>query len=132
LRHSVGAKSHVSARKAAYAAANAAEDKKAYGTLVLDVRQVTVIAEYFVITGGDNPNQVRAIVESIGESLTKLGYRQGFVEGKQEGRWVLLDHGDVIIHVLQDKERSFYKLEQFWNHALIVPVEEWRVEELGK
>jgi ribosome-associated protein len=132
LRHSAGAKSHISARKAAYAAANAAEDKKAHGTLVLDVRQVTVIAEYFVITGGDNPNQVRAIVESIGESLTKLGYRQGFVQGKQEGRWVLLDHGDVIIHVLQDKERNFYKLEQFWNHALIVPVEEWRNEELGK
>jgi ribosome-associated protein len=132
LRHSTGAKSHISARRAAYAAANAAESKKAHGTTILDVRQVTVIAEYFVITGGDNPNQVRAIVESIGESLTNLGYRSGVIQGKQEGRWVLLDYGDVIIHVLQEKERNFYKLEQFWNHALIVPVEEWRDEDLGK
>ncbi|HEY9681974.1 MAG TPA: ribosome silencing factor [Oculatellaceae cyanobacterium] len=132
MRHSTGAKSHISARKAAYAAANAAEDKKAHGTTILDVRQVTVIAEYFVITGGDNQNQVRAIVESIGESLENLGYRPGVIQGKQEGRWVLLDYGDVIIHVLQEKERNFYKLEQFWNHALIVPVEEWRDEELGK
>ncbi|HEY9758108.1 MAG TPA: ribosome silencing factor [Oculatellaceae cyanobacterium] len=132
MRHSTGAKSHISARKAAYAAANAADDKKAHGTTILDVRQVTVIAEYFVITGGDNQNQVRAIVESIDESLEKLGYRSGVIQGKQEGRWVLLDYGDVIIHVLQEKERNFYKLEQFWNHALIVPVEEWRDEELGK
>jgi ribosome-associated protein len=100
--------------------------------LVLDVRQVTLIAEYFVITGADNANQVRAIVESIGERLAQLGDRKGLVEGKQEGRWVLLDYGDVIIHVLQDRERNFYKLEQFWNHALIVPEEEWRDEDLGK
>jgi len=132
LRRATGAKSLLSARKAAYAAANAAESKKAHGTLVLDVRQVTLIAEYFVITGADNANQVRAIVESIGESLTELGSRKGLVEGKQEGRWVLLDYGDVIIHVLQDRERNFYKLEQFWNHALIVPEEEWRDEDLGK
>ncbi len=132
MRQGTGASSHVSARKAAYAAANAAEDKKAFGTLILDVKQVTVIAEYFVIAGGDNPNQVRAIVDSIGDSLTKLGYRPGVVQGRQDGRWVLLDYGDLIVHVLQDKERSFYKLEQFWNHALIVPEEEWREEDLGK
>ncbi len=132
MRRTTGARSHINARKAAYAAANAAESKKAHGTLVLDVRQVTLIAEYFVITGADNANQVRAIVESIGERLAQLGDRKGLVEGKQEGRWVLLDYGDVIIHVLQDRERNFYKLEQFWNHALIVPEEEWRDEDLGK
>ncbi len=132
MRQGTGASSHVSARKAAYAAANAAEDKKAFGTVILDVKQVTVIAEYFVITGADNPNQVRAIVDSVDEALTKLGYRPGIVQGRQEGRWVLLDYGDLIVHVLPDKERSYYKLEQFWNHALIVPEEEWRIEDLGR
>ncbi len=132
MRQNAKTNSLLSARKAAYTAANAAESKKAHGTLILDIRQVTVIAEYFVITSGDNPNQVRAIVESIDENLTRLAYKFGHIQGKQEGRWVLLDYGDVIVHVLQEKERSFYNLEQFWNHALIVPVEEWREEDLGK
>ncbi len=106
-------------------AANAAEAKKSLGTIVLDVRQVTLIADYFVIAGGDSTNQVRAIVDSVDEQLSKLGYGQRKVEGMQDGRWVLLDYGDIIVHVLHEKERSFYKLEQFWNHGLIVPKVEW-------
>ncbi len=128
MRRRAGAKTSVNAKEAAYAAANAAESKKAHGTVVLDVRQVTQLAEYFVITGGDSANQIRAIVEAIDESLTKLSYKNGLVEGKQEGRWVLLDFGDVIIHVLHEKERGFYKLEQFWNQGLIIPKEEWDAE----
>jgi ribosome-associated protein len=119
------AKQASNARPAAFAAANAAESKKANGTVVLDVGQVTLLADFFVITGGDSPNQVRAIVEAIGESLSKLGYSQKAVEGKKEGRWVLLDYGDIIIHVLHERERNFYRLEQFWNHALIVARDEW-------
>ena len=59
-----------------------------------------------------------------------MGMRPSSVEGKVEGRWVLLDYGDIIIHVLQEKERSFYKLEQFWNHALIVDRKEWASAEM--
>ena len=87
---------------------------------MLDVKQVTVLADFFVITGGDSPAQVKAIVDSVDESLTKLGYKPRSIEGKKEGRWVLLDFGDIIVHVLHEKERNYYKLEQFWNHALIV------------
>lgn len=119
------AKPIVDPQQATFAAANAAETKKAHGTVVLDVSKVTVLADYFIITGGDTANQVRAIVEAVDECLTKLGYRQRSIEGKREGRWVLLDYGDIIIHVLHEKERNFYKLEQFWNHALIVPRDEW-------
>jgi ribosome-associated protein len=119
------AKHSVEAREAAFVAANAAETKKAHGTIILDVRQVTLITDYFVITGGDTANQVRAIVDAVDEQLSKLGYSQRSVEGKKDGRWVLLDYGDIIVHVLHEKERNFYKLEQFWNHALIVQREEW-------
>ncbi|MBS2004240.1 MAG: ribosome silencing factor [Cyanobacteria bacterium SZAS LIN-5] len=116
-------------RQATFAAANAAEAKKSLSTVVLDVRQVTLIADYFVIAGGDSTNQVRAIVDSVDEELSKLGYRQRSIEGKADGRWVLLDYGDIIVHVLHEKERNFYKLEQFWNNGLIVPKVEWERSE---
>lgn len=116
-------------RKAAYAAANAAESKKGRETLVLDVRKITLIADYFVITGGDSANQIRAIVEAIDSTLIELGAGRAIIEGKQEGRWALLDYGDVIVHVLHAKERDLYKLEQFWNQALIVPSEEWKMSD---
>jgi ribosome-associated protein len=131
LGHRRAAKTSLDSRQATFAAANAAESKKAHGTVILDVRQVTLLADYFVITGGDSANQVRAIVEAIDERLSKLGYSQRSIEGKTEGRWVLLDYGDIIIHVLHEKERNFYKLEQFWNHALIVHREEWEESENG-
>jgi ribosome-associated protein len=110
----------VDSRKAAFAAADAAESKKGSSTIILDVRQVTLLADYFVITGGDSVNQTKAIVEAIDERMSQLGYPVRSIEGKTEGRWVLLDYGDVIVHVLQERERSYYKLEQFWNNALKV------------
>ncbi len=125
MEQTQAAKPTINSRVATFAAANAAESKKANGTLILDVKQVTVLADYFVITGGDSPSQVKAIVDAVDDSLTKLGYSNKSIEGKAEGRWVLLDYGDIIIHVLHERERSFYKLEQFWNHALIVPRNEW-------
>jgi ribosome-associated protein len=125
LGPSSAAKNSIDSREATFVAANAAEAKKSLSTVVLDARQVTLIADYFVIAGGDSTNQVRAIVDHIDEELSKLGYRQRSIEGKADGRWVLLDYGDIIVHVLHEKERNFYKLEQFWNNGLIVPKVEW-------
>ncbi len=110
----------INSRNAAFTAANIAETKKGVSTMVLDVRQVTLLADYFVIVGGDSTPQVRAIVEAIEAGLSALSYPPRSIEGKRDGRWVLLDFGDVIVHVLQSKERNYYKIEQFWNHALIV------------
>ncbi len=114
-----------SPRKAAYAAANVAESKKALSTIVMDVRKVTVLADFFVICGASSPTQVKAIVDNIEHTLARLGYRAHTVEGKMEGRWVLLDFGHIIVHVLQERERSLYNLERFWNHALIVDRSSW-------
>jgi ribosome-associated protein len=112
-------------RQAAYEAANVAETKKSLGTLVLDVRKVTVLADFFVICGAGSQAQAKAIVNSIEESLEHLGYKPLSVEGKAEGRWVLMDFGAVMIHVLLEQERNFYNLEKFWNHALIVDKSSW-------
>lgn len=118
----------VDTQAAAFAAANAAEAKKAKGTMVLDVKQVTSLADYFVIMSGDTPAQVRAIADSVDDVLEPMGLRTLGVEGKSDARWVLLDYGDIIVHVLHEKERGYYKLEQFWNHALLVDESDWRQE----
>ena len=115
----------LSSREAAYAIANAAEEKKAQDTLVLDVRKVTVLADFFVICAVSSPPQIKAVVDNVEQTMAALGYKAHTVEGKIEGRWVLLDYGQVIVHVLQERERSLYNLERFWNHALIVERSNW-------
>lgn len=115
----------ISSREAAFLAANACEAKLAKSTIVLEVSSVTVLADYFVIAGGESAAQVNAIADAVDEALGSKGYKARSIEGKSEARWVLLDFGSVIVHVLQEKERSYYKIEQFWNHALIVDRQEW-------
>ncbi|MCC7527903.1 MAG: ribosome silencing factor, partial [Candidatus Melainabacteria bacterium] len=88
-----------------------------------------VLADYFVIVAGESPSQVKAIVDAVDGKLEPLGCKALGVEGKSESRWVLLDYGDVIVHVLHEKERGYYKLEQFWNQALMVDRSEWEQEE---
>jgi len=129
LESRAAAHQSLDSRNAAFLAANAAESKKGHGTLVLDLRQVTLLADYFVIVGGDTAIQVRAIVDAVDEELGKHGVSARGTEGKKDGRWVLVDYGDVIVHVLQEKERNYYKLEQFWNQALIIDRSEWLVED---
>lgn len=112
-------------RLAAFESARAAEDKKAKSTVILDVRQVTLLADYFVFTGGETKNQVKAIAQEVKSRLSALGRTEKSVEGLSEGRWVLMDYGDLIVHILQETERDYYKLEQFWNNALVVDSDEW-------
>ena len=129
LTETASALKQTDSRNVAFVAANAAESKKAVGTLILEVKTVTILADYFVITGGQSTSQVKAIADAIDNELAKLGLKPKSVEGKSEGRWVLLDYEDIIVHILQEKERNYYKLEQFWNHALIVDRNEWYREE---
>lgn len=115
-------------RKQAILAAQTAEAKKGHNPIILDVRQVTLLADYFVIVGGDTPTQVRAIADAIDQVFADSGAQAHSVEGKSEGRWVLIDFGSIIVHILHEKERNYYRLEQFWNQALIVDPKEWSEE----
>ena len=118
-------KASVQSREVAFIAARAAETKKANATVVLDVRQVTLIADYFVFTGGESKAQVKAIVHEIEHQLHPHDRKATSIVGLSEARWVVMDYGDVIVHILQGKERDYYKLEQFWNHGLVVERSEW-------
>ncbi|KUK83366.1 MAG: Ribosomal silencing factor RsfS [Pelotomaculum thermopropionicum] len=101
-------------------AVQAAEDKKAEDITVLDIREVSIIADYFVICSGRSKTQAQAIAENIQVKMEDAGWFALRREGFREGSWVLLDYGDLIVHVFQDAERQFYKLERLWGDARVI------------
>jgi len=104
----------------ARAAADVAYDKKASDVLLLDIRDVTTIADYFAICSGNNPRQIQAIAEAIDEELSKQGARMLNREGMADTGWLLLDFGDIIVHIFGAKEREYYRLESLWSQAKTV------------
>jgi ribosome-associated protein len=105
-------------RDLALLAAEACDDRKAVDIRMIRVEEVSSLADWFVICSGLSDVQVRAIARSVEEKLEleagRLPLRR---EGQSEGRWVLLDYGEVIVHVLTPSERSYYDLESFWGHG---------------
>lgn len=111
------------AKSLALCLAESADDRKGGDILVLQVVDVSFIADYFVIVTGFSRTQVRAITESMEKSAEETCKRRPIrQEGKAEGTWVLLDYGDVIAHVLMPEQREYYDLEAFWGHAERVPL----------
>ena len=110
----------------AVAAARAAADKQAGRVAVLDVRDLIVITDYFVIASGTTERQVRTIAEEVETVLRARGARPARREGETEGLWVLLDFVDVVVHVFREEERDFYDLERLWGDA---PAVEWEAIE---
>jgi ribosome-associated protein len=104
-------------REAAVAAARAAAAKQAEHTAILDVHGLIVITDYFVICSGSTERQVRTIVEEIEKTLRALGRKPVRREGEGEGRWVLLDYIDLVVHVFAEEEREYYDLERLWGDA---------------
>lgn len=98
-------------------ALRAASDKKALELIVLDLREVASFTDYFLITSGTNVRQVQAIADEVVEQLKKNGTRASRVEGYNTAEWVLVDYGDFIVHVFEDKARRFYDLERLWRDA---------------
>ena len=102
------------ARRLALVAAQAAADKKATDVVLLDVSEQLVITDCFMIASADNERQVEAIVEAVEEKMRAAGTKPVRREGAREGRWVLLDFVDVVVHVQHADERAFYGLERLW------------------
>jgi ribosome-associated protein len=102
-------------------AANAAASKQASDLVILDVHGLIVITDFFVIATGATDRQVRTIVEQIERALRELGRKPARREGETEGRWVLLDYIDLVVHVFAPTERAFYDLERLWRDAPRLP-----------
>jgi ribosome-associated protein len=97
--------------------ADVAADKKAADVAVLDIRESSVIADYFVICTGANPRQIAAVADAVDEKLAELRAQRRAREGDANSGWVLLDCGDVIVHIFGPMEREFYRLERLWSAA---------------
>lgn len=106
----------------AQAAAQAAFDKKAENIAILDVSEHLVITDIFVICSASNDRQVKAIVDAVEEELAKKGTKPIRREGHREGKWVLLDYFEIVVHVQQNEERSLYDLERLWSDCPHIPV----------
>lgn len=95
----------------------AATEKKASDVVMLDIRELSVIADYFVICTGTNSRQIQAIASSVEDALSQVKIATRKREGSAETGWVLLDCGDVIVHIFGPMEREYYRLERLWSEA---------------
>ena len=96
------------------ALAQALYDNKANDIVALDVSGLTVICDWMVIASGRNANQVKALADDVDEKAAELGLNLRRTEGQNEGRWVILDYGHIIVHIFHQEERDFYNLERLW------------------
>ena len=101
----------------------AMEEKKAEDIRVLDIAQVSSLGDYFVIASGNNANQVQAIIDEIDMQLGKRGVSPRQVEGYSNANWILMDYGDVIVHVFDKENRLFYDLERIWRDCKLIEKE---------
>ncbi|WP_113826709.1 ribosome silencing factor [Enterococcus cecorum] len=112
-------------------AVKAVDDKHAQDIIALDVREVSLLADYFVICSGNTDRRINAIVDEVVEQAYKNQMDVKRVEGKEASKWVLIDLGDVIVHVFNQSEREFYQLEKLWSDAPLVDLSEMVVNDSG-
>ena len=111
-------------REMAKLACQALEDKKAEDIRVIDIRDISVIADYFVIASANNTNQMQALTDAVDEALYKAGFTECSKEGNQKSSWVLMDYKDIIIHLFSREDRLFYDLERIWKDGKAIEPEE--------
>lgn len=111
---------NLEANELAHAVVELASGKKAANIVLLDMREITLLADYFVLCDGSSPRQIRAIGDELLEKLKHYGSRLASVEGTPESGWVLLDFGSVIVHIFSPAQRAYYRLEELWQKAPIV------------
>ena len=111
-------------KKLAKIAYEALDDKKGIDITIIDISQISVLADYFIIAGGSNENQVKALVDNVEEQLAKEKVGARHMEGYSAANWILLDFGDIIVHVFNQEDRLFYDLERIWSDGKTVDVNE--------
>jgi ribosome-associated protein len=112
-------------------ALTAASEKKAINSVVLDLREIASFTDYFVISSGTNERQVQAISDGIVETLKRAGTAAARVEGYKTAEWILLDYGDFVVHVFDEKARKFYDLERLWRESRRVELPRELVSEVN-
>lgn len=112
------------ANEMAKLAVEALEDKKAENIKIIDIAEISTLADYFIIAGGLNRNQVQAMCDNVQEKLGRAGYPDCKTEGYESANWILLDFGDIVVHLFDEENRLFYDLERIWRDGKVVTVDE--------
>ena len=114
----------LNAKNAALAAVEALENKKAEDIRIIDISRESPLADYFIICNGNNRNQVQALSDHVEETLGRMGFDRRPIEGYENANWILLDYHDVIIHIFDKENRSFYDIERIWRDGDEISLEE--------
>jgi len=99
---------------------DALSDKKAEDIKILDIHEISVLGDYFVIASGNNVNQLQAMEDAVDEVMYKNGYHQKQVEGTRQSSWILLDYGNIVVHLFSKEDREFYDLDRIWKDGIEV------------
>lgn len=99
---------------------DALSDKKAEDIKILDIHKISVLGDYFVIASGNNINQLQAMEDAVDEVMYKNGYHQKQVEGTRQSSWILLDYGNIVVHLFSKEDREFYDLDRIWKDGIEV------------
>lgn len=110
-------------KQMAKVAVEALKEKKGYDVKVIDISEISILADYFIIANGSNANQVQAMVDNVEEQMYKAGFDDPKVEGYNNASWILLDYNDVVLHIFDEESRSFYNLERLWRDGKEVDVD---------
>lgn len=111
-------------KEIALAAVEALEDKKGEDIKVIDISEISILADYFIIASGNNRNQVQALCDNVEEDLGKMGITQKQCEGYDNGNWILVDYKDIVIHIFDKENRLFYDLERIWRDGKLIEKEQ--------
>ena len=111
-------------KRMAEIAAAALDEKMAIDLNIIDISQVSTVADYFLVASGRNPNQVQAIADNVLERMGRAGYEPRQVEGYRTARWILLDFQDVVVHVFHEEDREFYNIERVWRDGQFLDTKE--------
>ncbi len=108
------------AKQMARIAVDALEEKKANDISIIDIEKISTLADYFIIASGTNKNQVQAMSDEVDEKLGRAGFEPKHIEGYNGANWILLDYGDIVIHLFDEENRLFYDLERIWRDGVKV------------
>ena len=114
----------MTSKELAKLACDALAEKKANGIKVINIENVSTLADYFIIASGTNHNQVQAMADNVDETLGRAGYEPKQIEGYQNANWILMDYRDIVIHIFDEENRLFYDLERIWRDGTVVEVED--------
>lgn len=111
-------------REMAKIACQALNEKKAEDLRIIEISEISPLADYFIIATGSNTNQIQAMVDAVDEALAKTGHSPKQIEGNRNSTWILMDYRDIIVHIFSKEDRLFYDLEKIWTDGKRIEVDE--------